>query len=220
MRRRPGWLVVHAHQLTAGLAYHPATDVDDEPGLLGEIDEPIGRVEFAAAVLPTHQRLRTAHPARLQVDLGLEEHHQLAQVEGRAQLLFHHHPGVGRFAERLVEHGDPVAPGLLRPVHRHVGLAHQLLGVAGVGGECDAEAGGGQQVVTVGQERRAERLHDSEPGPEGLVRFVEVAHDDDELVAAEPAHQVACAHGGLQSVGGSTQQLVADRVPHAHRSRT
>ena len=132
----------HADLLAARLAQHPQADVEDEPGLLGQVDELGGRQQPSVGVLPPHQRLGADDPARRHLDLGLVVDRELAVLDGLAQLDLVLQPAAHLGPQRLVEDLDAVAAQLLGRVHGRVGVAQQVVGrLVGVGGEGDAHAG-------------------------------------------------------------------------------
>jgi hypothetical protein len=67
-------------------AQYPAGQWLDEPGLLGDRQERGRRHQPALWVLPPDQRLHRAHLAGPYPGLGLVVQHQLATVDGAAQL--------------------------------------------------------------------------------------------------------------------------------------
>jgi hypothetical protein len=97
-------------------------------------------------------------------------------------------------------------------VHRHVGVAHQLVDVgAVVGVDCDAHAAGDVDlgtlhVVWIPHPRDQPALDDVRH----LVAVFHAVQDDDELVAAKAAHRVAGAHGIRKALRHRAQQPVAD----------
>ena len=83
-------------------------------------------------MLPAHQRLDAGHRAGAHRDLGLVEKPQLIGVERAPDARAHDDPLLGRAAVDFGEEREAVAPGILRAVHRDVGLLEQRRRVVAV----------------------------------------------------------------------------------------
>ena len=196
------------------LLEHPRVDLDDEAGLLGDVDE-VGRQHQPVAVLDARQRLgdRTCPVARSMI--GWNTGTSRLSASARRSSRSGGHPAVGPRAQLVVEQRVLVAAGVLGPVEREVRLAVEVAGAAGrVVGDRDAQAhrrhqrlGGRTEVVGP-----AQRLQ--QPGRHGVHRLGrrQPLDQDDELVAAEPRHRRVRAAHGLDPVRDLHEQRVADLV--------
>ena len=111
-------------------------------------------------------------------------------LERVPQLPFGVEPGHDVFAELRVEQLGPVTALLLRPVHGGVGVAKERLGGAAVG-DGDPDAGGDDGLEPIEVERLAGNVQEPFSERVGLLDPVELLAHDDELVAAEPGHEIA-----------------------------
>jgi hypothetical protein len=159
-------------------------------------------------VVPAHQRLQPHHAAA-----GQLAHRLVADGE----LLLQHRPAQGGFEVQPqqcalvhggVEQPDRAVAGPLGGVHRQVGVAQQLVGVA-AGGEPHADAGPCLHLPAGDRDRLAEL------GRQPLGHRQRVPHPADpfqqhrELVAAEPRGGVARAQLRPQPLGDRDQDAVA-----------
>ena len=114
----------------AGLAHRllqdPAAERHDQPGVLGERDEPVGAEHAVLRVQPAHQRLGAAHTAVAEVDQRLVLDEELAALQGRGQRRGEAVPGDGAGVGLGVGELVAVAARRLGPVHRDVGAAQHL----------------------------------------------------------------------------------------------
>ena len=121
----------------------------------------IGGIGAALGVVPAHERLRPGDRTGVELDDRLVRDVELAALEGAAEVGLQLHPGDGRAVElRLVDDVAVAAAGLGR-VHRDVGAAQQLVGIAAVGRlDGDADAGPGRDLALAEHERPGEGLED------------------------------------------------------------
>ncbi len=101
-----------------------------------------------------------------------------------------------------------------REVHRHVGVAHQLLGTVAGPVERHAQARGDEEVLAGtanGARRRREPIGEAATSSSVVI----VLEQDRELVAAEPGGGVARAELVLEPLRRRDQQLVARGVTEA-----
>ena len=104
-------------------------------------------------MLPAHERLETADPVGLEFNDGLIEHGELVTMQRAAQISFEL-----QAVERGMMQGrlEPANAGLavtFGEVHRHVGVADQLLGCVTRPVERDARARGHHETFTGQLER-------------------------------------------------------------------
>ena len=201
--------------LRARLRQHPPTELDDQPGLLGERDELARGKEAARRVLPTHQRLEPAHLAGAQPNRRLVVHHELVRAQCTAELGFEVQPRQGRVVHLgLVDPhtGLALALGL---VHGHVGVAYELLGAVAGPVERDSHARGDQQLL--GRDRERQREHRKQAfGQRGhLVLALDVLQQDGELVTTETCRGVAGPELVLDPLRRRDEQLVTGGVAEA-----
>jgi len=145
----------------AHFAERPFADPQDQPGVLGELDELGRRHETARAVLPAQQPLVAGHPPARELDHRLVEHAQLAVLDRAAQVRLERHPPGRGEVHLLGEELVVGAPGLLGVVHRRIGIADQGFGIATVVREdADADRGRDLEVALVHRHRLRHRLDD------------------------------------------------------------
>ena len=129
-------------ELRADCAQHPAPDRDDQPGLLGDRDELIGRHQSALGVSPAQQRLEPDHALVAQLDQWLVVQLELVALDGVAQVALDRHPLDQAAAQSDVERLEAPTAELLGAVHRSVRVAQQLIGsFAAVLADSHANAG-------------------------------------------------------------------------------
>ena len=87
-----------------------------------------GETMVPSRLLPAHQRLEADDVAGGQVEDRLVVHAQLATVERAVERGLHGEAVRHPFVHRLVVDGHAVAAGVLGPVHRRVGVTHEVLG--------------------------------------------------------------------------------------------
>ena len=206
--------VVPGDQLAAGLGEDPVAHRHDDPGLLGHPDELVGGQQPALGVAPPQQRLDAVDHAGAQVDDGLVAKLELASAQGPAQGVLQVEAVDGLLPHVDLEDLVALAALGLGPVHGGVGVADEGLGVAGAGlADGDADRDPEVQVLLAEAERGGHGLLDPLGQAHRRLGSVDVLAQDDELVAAEPAHGVARSQLVLQPVGHVHQQAVAGRVP-------
>ena len=203
----------HLLRLGAGRAQDPFADRDDEPGELRDGDEFARRDEAQLRVAPAQERLGPEDLGRLEVEEGLEVELELVVGDGLAEAALE-----GEALDGLGVHGGRVelvvvAPLLLGPVHRRVGVADERFRVVTVRRiDGDADARRDEELAAVDPEGIVDRFADL-PGDLGRVFFGGDARDEErELVAAEARDRVALADVLLDALGDLAEQLVADGV--------
>ena len=172
-----------------------------------------GGQQPAGRVLPARQRLQPVHASVGQPQDGLVVHPQLVAVQRAPQVGLE----LGAVEAALAQLG-PVQRGhgtaaALRVVHRHVGVAEQVVG-GGPGvrhRQADADAHG--ERVAVDHALGTEPVEDPLGQGAQRVGVVEPLHEDGELVATETGHDVGRTHAGPQLVGHLAHEQVADVVP-------
>ena len=192
---------------------HPARDVGDEAGALGEPEELVRSQEPAFGVLPAHEGLHADDAAAAQRDLGLEVQDELVVVEGAAQLA-QELEALGRVGVARGRVGLDVRAGALGLVHGDVGVAQQGRDVlAVVGLERDADRGAELDGDAAHVER--ERQGAVQAGGH-LADGTAMGQDgqDGELVASEAGQDVVAAQHLAQADGDVDEQAVALLMAH------
>ena len=153
-------------------------------------DEPGGRHDAAPARVPAGERLHRHDAAVVQVDDGLEGERDLVALERALQV----ERELVAAANAGVHLGGVLAEVVLARrlgrVHGQVGVAEQLVGAGGRGGERDADARL-QAGLAAGQVERALHRLQQRPGHRLGPHLVGGLEQDGELVPAQPAGGVA-----------------------------
>ena len=206
-------LALPAGELVHGPVHDQLPDLDDEPGVLGQLDEVDRRDDASLGVVPADERLEPGQPAGAQLDDGLEEQREVVALDGAVHLVAQVVEAHDRVARRRLEVLDPVPAPVLRLVHGRVGVAHEAVGRdpgAVRGRHADAD---GHEGLAVDQRHRLG--HDLGQGVGQLVdasAAVAVREVDDELVAAEAGHGGVLAGGHPQSLADGLDHPVAGGV--------
>ena len=191
---------------------HPDPQGPDQAGVLGQVDELVGRDQTQPGVGPADQRLGAGHASRLDLDLGLVVQHQLVAVDGMTQLADQRQPrrrvavGVGRV--HAVARTGP-----LGHVHGDVRMTHQEVGVTAVLRiHRDPDRGADVDGLALDHEGRVQRVQQLAGDVGGGVGGFHAAEQECELVAAQPGHRVGAAQLAAQARGDVPQQDVAGLV--------
>ena len=148
--------------LADGQAQQVVGERDLQSAVLGDGQERSGQQQPEAGVPPAHECLRGGDRAVGQPHLGLEEQHQLGLrvtgVEQGPQVAEEGHPVGPVGVDVRVVHRHALAAGL-RPVHRGVGVAQEVLGAPAVRSQDHPDAAAdrrraGRQDVVAAQRRR------------------------------------------------------------------
>ncbi|MCY1285441.1 hypothetical protein D9M70_343770 [compost metagenome] len=220
-QHQPGPIRLPAGQAAAGAFQHPVREFEDQPGLLRQRDELRRRDLAPAGVVPAHQRFGPYHAAVGQGQLRLELQAQLVAVDGLAQLALQLQALVDGRLHFRGEEVQRIAPGLLGPVHRRIGLLeHIRRALLGEGVQGDADTGADHQLVLADDVAAVQALQQlvAHLGGQlaGLFRSVgQGLQQHHELVAAEARQGVLVAQAAGQARGDFPQQGVAHRVAEA-----
>ena len=189
----------------------PLADRHDQAALLGQGDE-LGRGDAdATAVGPAQQHLAADQRARL-VHLGLDHQAQLLAVEGLGQLTVEFEALADLTAEGAGVGADLAAAEALGLRQSRVGALQQglgVLGVFGIGGDADAEAGIEPQL---GHQRRllGPQLFDATGQRHRIAEGADlVLLHHQELIAAQPRQPGPRPQDQPQLNGDALQQLIA-----------
>ena len=201
-----------------------------EPVLVLEMEIDQRHVDHAALPLGDGQRLR--HRLRDQHDEPFAGQHPLEQNAQGLVVVHHQHDALGihrpgggvrreAFGRGLAQRGhfvrkaQLVAPRLLGPVERPVGLDEEgLRAVAGSGQHgAGADGNGDAQIIGVRADDRAAEQLQHPLGDPARFGFVRPRQDQHQFVAAVIAvHDVGVPHAGPRQRGAFLQHLVADHV--------
>ena len=118
---------LHPHRGPARLQQHPAAQLDDHPGLLGQGHELVGGDETPFRVLPAHQGLDAVHAAGAQVHDRLVDEGELVVEDRLAQVLLEGELLDGALLQTGLVVLDPGPVGTLDAVHRDLGVAQHVL---------------------------------------------------------------------------------------------
>ncbi len=208
--------IAPAGRLAAGRLEHPASERDDQPGLLGQRDERERRDQTADGVLPADERLEPDDPVAGEVHQRLVEDAQLATLDRAAQVVLHVDPVHRLVGHRRFEQGVAVRWIALGPDHRDLGLAEHLARRRPPGPpEGDPERRADEPFPAAHRERGPQLVADPLGDPARVVRIEDRVQDDPEFVAAETGDRVARAERADQALADRGQQAIADRVPDA-----
>ena len=172
-----------------------------------------GREEAELGMVPADQRFDTDDVLRADLDDRLEVEDELLLTESFPQKIFQGQPlqgpGIhGRRVELVV-----VATGVLGPIHRRVGVAHQRLRIGAVVRiDSDADAGGDEELAFADDEGNLQRLQNFLGDLGCVLHLIDPRNEQRELVTAKAGHGVAFAHAAADPLRDRLEQRVAHRV--------
>ena len=197
--------------LAAGGLEHPQPDGHDEPALLGQRDELVGRHRLAVH-RPAQQRLG-AHGLALLVELGLVDQRELARLQRVVQAPAQLQPPARDLRELFDVEAVRAAPRTFGGMQGRMRVAHQLHAVGGVV-RVQADAQAGAHVLRA-HLRQLPRLRQAfhQRGRQlrqlGARRGAQQHHR--ELVIGQPRHQAL----PRQQLGDALGHLAQQRIAHA-----
>ncbi len=195
---------------------HPAAEVDDDPRLLRERDERVGRDESADRIVPAGEGFERRNAAGVRLDDRLVVHGERLLRDRSAQRLLELHAFDRGRVHRGLEHPVAALAFPLGAVHRGIGVAQQQLGRdVAPAGECDTDARADPDRTIRQLERELQGVQDALRGPTRLIRSVQVVDEDRELVASEPGDGVEIAKRGAEALRDRDEQCVAGEVAEA-----
>ncbi len=164
-------------------------------------------------MIPAHQCLGADDLHALVQVARLVVHLQLLLGKRDAQFLFALEPLVQPLIH-LATIGTPGSPAcFLCLVQRNVGATQQFVGLVGiVGRQGDADAGADIDLLVFVDKGRAEGLDDAVAETVDIGVFAHSVERDDELVTAQPRHEVAVAGVLAQAGCHADQYFVASGV--------
>ncbi len=188
----------HSISWRHALVEHPRAERDDQPGLLGQVDERVRRDQPALGVLPPHEGLGARARAAGQLDDRLEVDPQLVTLDRAVERVLGLEPGPRRGAHLLVEE---LASSLARStLARYIAASASRSSVSGLSpGPASAIpmlalrcwssplSWIGASITSSSRSRDVDRL-----APCVLRR--QVVAEDGELVATEACHRVPGPH--------------------------
>ena len=200
-------------RLLAGRAHDPLADRDDQPNLLGEVDEFKGRHGSPFRVPPPDQRLTADQSPAAQVELGLVDEFELSQGKRLAQVELKQPPRLHSNAHFWLEKPEHVASVELGAIEREIRVFQQRRGVVPIGWRHgDADAGSNIDQVAIHHVGSPHEVHQA--GGEHL-RVGWIGHaalQDRKFVATKTGNAVGRPDGCLQPVRDLAEKRVADRV--------
>ena len=185
---------------------------EDRAVLLGHPDE-LGRIDRAARrVVPADQRLDADDPAAGEHDDRLVGDGQVAAADASAELRRQRVAFDDRAVHRRIEDLRPALAVRLGAVHRHVGVAQDLVDRGARPGRGDAGAAADDDLGAVDLERQLERGDDPMGDGQRLRDRRAADREQRELVAAEAGDHVARPELFGDPFGDGDEQLVAGGV--------
>jgi hypothetical protein len=148
---------VTSERPAARLVEDPGAERRDQPGLLRDGDELVRRDVSLVGMRPADQCLRADDAASAQLDLRLVVDREAVVGQRVPEVLLELEAADDERARGLREELDAVLAGVLGLVHRHVGVAQQLLGQAVLGADAAADAGADVAALARDRERLAQR---------------------------------------------------------------
>ncbi len=146
----------------------------------------------------------------------LVEDEELVALQRAFEVDLEGEPGQRRGMHARFEDLDSVLAVALGHVHRHVGVAQQLVrGLVVAGRDGDADAGVDEQLLAAMLERRLEGGQQAFGDVERAGRVGRVLDQHRELVAAHPGDRVTGSQRAAQPLRHPDEQLIAVAVPEA-----
>ncbi len=209
--------------LAARRAEHPAPEVDDESGLVGEADELVRSDHAEPRMPPAHQRLGSGDALRLHVDQWLEQQEQFLALDRVPQRVFE-----AQVVAVVVDRSGDVAAHargsqLLRREHRLLGAMEQAVRVAAVVRiDADADRRGEEDFLAREFEGPREDSRDRFADPQRGVGAVDPVEEQRELVLPEAGDHRLARVGIDQPLRDHLEQSVArgiaERVVDPHEA--
>ena len=187
-----------AVEVAAGLAEQPASDGDDQPGLLGERHEVLRRDQPALGMRPADQRLEALDAAAGDVHDGQIVNAELLARQGVAQFRLQLEQVRSALPHLRVEHCGMSPTLRFGAVHRRGGIGKQVLhpGICGrARGDADADREG--KLLCRNLEGPRHCLVDAARHHLRGAGSGKIFEQHGELVGAQAREQVALAQAGL-----------------------
>ena len=192
---------------------HPLIDGDDQAGLLRQPEKLGGRHEPEPRMLPARERLDRPDLARHHVDDGHVVDAELVAHQRAAQVALHLHMGRRALDGFPLKHRGPRLAQCLGPVHGHVRVAQDVLGLLVLRrSHRHPDARAGLDALPANLEGLPHHLVHAVRHPHRVRRSAHVVEPHGELVAAVPREGIAFAQAGLQPPSDLLQELIAGLV--------
>ena len=137
-------------------------------------------------MLPAHKRFDFGDPARFQIDDRLIIDAELAQADRTTHIQFKLQAFHSTRIHAAVEDGIVCFAAGLGTIHRHVGVAQEIVGMVLAGStERDTDTGGCEYIVAGDIERRHKLVGDALSQVDRFVDIGDFFQQDRELVATE-----------------------------------
>ena len=200
--------------LTAGLLQHPAAHGDDEPALLGDLDEGARHDQPDARTLPADQGLDPHHPTGAQVELRLIVQDKLPALQGQPQGI----SGVQKARQFVVhprlEEAVGLSPRALGLEEGGIGIAHQRFAMGPVLGiDRDPHGESGVDLMTGNLERLGQQTGEQAltEGGDGRHRLAggQSRQDQHEFLGGQAAEAILGPQQPRHPTRHLPQQLIA-----------
>jgi hypothetical protein len=146
-------------------------------------------------VVPSDQRLQPDDPASGKLDLRLVVELELALIESGTELVGDPHALMHPPIEVAAVEAVAIAPFVLGAVKREIRLHHHIFRPSSLRGiERDADARGDAKLMALDAKWLPKLFDDPRGKRAGDVRIGDPEHEDGELMAAKPGHQIVRCH--------------------------
>ena len=202
----------------AGLGQDPAAERQDRPVLLGQADELVRVGQAADRMAPADERLHADRLAAVECHDRLVVDDQLLAGDAAGELGRQLVAGDDRGVHRRVEDGEPALAGGLGRVHRHVGVAQDVVGALEQARRTSPRAiamptlDPDDGLAAGHREGHPEQVDQPLRHGDRVAQVRLVDDQDRELVATEPRGQVALADRAPDPLCDGNQKLVAGGV--------
>ena len=196
-------------EFPAGLAQHPAPELDDLPAFLRHLDEARGHQHARLRMPPANQGLDPEEAARAEVDDRLILDEELLVGERPADVRLEPHALVQHILHLRLKGDMAVLARRLGVVHGDVRLAEQRLGARVRNGQRDADARRHPQLGAIELKWQLERVDQRVGQMLHLGGRRDPLYQNRKLVATEPRHRVRGARGLHDALRDRLQQPVA-----------
>ena len=202
-------------ELAAGRGHYPPADLDDQPGLLCQWNEPIGLKQPACRMFPPQQGLKANNAVAVEGNNGLILDHELPRVERNTQVMLQLESRHGGRVKPWVVATQATLPFGLGLIHGQVSVAKEHVAV--VPRRCDRvpDTGADEDLGFPNLECRRERLDQATPQLIRIHLGGNVLGEDGELVATQPRDGIDRPHRSAEPLTDRGKEQVARRVPKA-----
>ncbi len=188
-------------------------DLLADAAFLGDVEEVVRYQQAALRMAPAQQRFVADDLAVVEALDRLEERLEFLAHDRAAQIAFELEQIQRVAMQRLVEQREAMTALGLRAVHRDVGIAQEILGLAiARRGDCDADARRGEHFLVGEADRRVQHVDQALRGKRRVFVVLDVGEQHRELIAAEARDDIA----RLQAIGDAAadflEQFIAEQM--------